>query len=189
MRPKIIVGITGASGAIFGISILQALRALSVETHLVMSEWAEKTIRIETDFDPKKVVKLATRHYRADNLAAAISSGSFLTEGMIIAPCSMKTVGEIAGGLSGSLISRAADVQLKERRKLVLMVRESPLNSIHLENFLRLSHAGAVIAPTMPAFYTRPETVDDIVQQIVGRTLDQFDLRHPPTKRWPGVRG
>lgn len=181
---RIIVGITGASGAILGIHTLRSLAELGVETHLVLSRWARATIAQETDSTTDQVERLASVLHAGDNQAASISSGSFKTDGMIIAPCSMKTLAAIRTGYSDNLISRAADVVLKERRKLVLVVRESPLSEIHLDNMLALTRMGAVILPPVPAFYNAPQTVDDIVHHVVGRVLDQFNLNLPGLKRW-----
>ncbi|MDT8863002.1 UbiX family flavin prenyltransferase [Alkalihalobacillus sp. MEB130] len=181
---RIIVGISGASGAIFGIRMLEALRAYHVETHLVMSKWAETTIRLETEYTVDQVKGLASVVHSSMNQAASISSGSFRVDGMIVAPCSMKTLGTIRAGISEGLLGRAADVILKERRKLVLLPREAPLNEIHLENMLALTKMGAVIIPPVPAFYNHPKTLDDIVNHIVSRTLDQFDIDNDLTKRW-----
>jgi 4-hydroxy-3-polyprenylbenzoate decarboxylase len=183
---KIIVGITGATGAIFGIKILEALKDQGVETHVIISKWAETTIRLETSYDFKDVLNLASVVHSPTNQAASISSGSFQTDGMIIAPCSMKTLAAIRIGYTDTLIARAADVVLKERRKLVLLARESPLNEIHLENMLALSRAGAVILPPMLAFYNRPKTLDDAINHIVARTLDQFGIDTGLTQRWGG---
>jgi polyprenyl P-hydroxybenzoate/phenylacrylic acid decarboxylase-like protein len=183
---RLVVGVTGASGAIFGIRTLQALKALDVETHLVLSKWARTTIAHETCFSMEAVEKLASFVYNAENQAAPISSGSFRTDGMIVAPCSMKTLAAIRAGFGDSLISRAADVTLKERRKLVLMARESPLNEIHLENMLTLSRMGVTILPPVPGFYSKPQTIDDVVNHIVGRLLDQFGLDMPGMERWSG---
>lgn len=183
---KLIIGITGASGAIFGIRTLEVLKALSVETHLVMSRWARTTITHETEHRVEQVEALASHVYHGDNQAAPISSGSFRTDGMIIAPCSMKTLAAIRIGYSDTLICRAADVILKERRKLVLVVRESPLSEIHLENMLSLTRMGAVIFPPVPAFYSVPKTIDDVVNYLVGRVLDQFGLEVPDLSRWSG---
>jgi 4-hydroxy-3-polyprenylbenzoate decarboxylase len=183
---RLIVAITGASGTIYGIRLLEALRETPLETHLVMTDWAKKTMAIETDRRPEDVVRLADRVYREDNLAAAISSGSFLTTGMVIVPCSVKTLGGIASGVADNLVTRAADVTLKEQRKLVLAVRESPLHSIHLENMLRVSRAGAVIAPPMPAFYAKPESIQDLIDHTVGRLLDLFGIEHELVHRWGG---
>lgn len=183
---KLIVGITGASGAIFGVRSLEILKSLSVETHLVMSRWARTTLAHETSYSLEQVEALATHVHHGDNQAAPISSGSFRTDGMIVAPCSMKTLAAIRIGYSDTLICRAADVILKERRKLVLVARESPLSEIHLENMLSLTRMGAVIFPPVPAFYSLPKTVDDVVNYLVGRVLDQFGLEVPDLARWQG---
>lgn len=183
---RLIVGITGSSGAILGIRALEALRALGVETHLILSQWARATIAHETQYKTEQVEGLASVVYREDNQGAAISSGSFKTDGMLIAPCSMKTLAGIRSGYGEGLVCRAADVVLKERRKLVLVGRESPLSEIHLDNMLALSRMGAVILPPVPAFYNRPANVDDIVNHIVGRALDQFGLETPGVRRWQG---
>jgi flavin prenyltransferase len=183
---RITIGITGASGAIFGIRALEALKALSVETHLILSRWARTTIATETGYGVDKVEDLASSVYHYDNQAAAVSSGSFRTDGMIVAPCSMKTLAAIRIGYSDSLLCRAADVVLKERRKLVLLARESPFSEIHLENMLVLTRMGAVIFPPVPAFYNHPKTLDDAVHHIVGRLLDQFGLDMPEMSRWDG---
>jgi polyprenyl P-hydroxybenzoate/phenylacrylic acid decarboxylase-like protein len=186
---RLVVGITGASGAIFGIRTLEALKALKVETHLVMSKWARTTIAHETSFTLAQVEALAWQVHNADNQAAPISSGSFRTDGMIIAPCSMKTLAAIRVGFGDSLISRAADVTLKERRKLVLVARESPLSEIHLDNMLALAKMGSVILPPMPAFYSNPKSLDEMVDHIIGRLLDQFGLDMPGMNRWSGFNG
>lgn len=183
---RIVVGITGASGAIFGIRALEALKVLSIETHLIMSRWARTTIATETGYAVEKVEALASAVYHHDNQAAAVSSGSFRTDGMIIAPCSMKTLAAIRIGYSESLICRAADVVLKERRKLVLLARESPFSEIHLENMLALTRMGAVIFPPVPAFYNHPKSLDEAVHHIAGRLLDQFGLDMPHMSRWEG---
>jgi 4-hydroxy-3-polyprenylbenzoate decarboxylase len=183
-QPRLIVGITGASGVIYGIRLLQALRPLPVETHLVMTKTAEVTLAHETDFKVKDVKALADVVHSPTDLAAPVSSGSFRTLGMVIAPCSMRSLGEIATGISTSLLSRAADVVLKERRKLVLMVRETPLHAVHLRNMVTVAELGAIVAPAMPAFYSRPATVEDIVDHSVGRLLDLFDLDAGIVKRW-----
>lgn len=183
---KIIVGITGASGAIFGVRTLQALRLLNVETHLVVSRWARATIAHETSFTLEQVESLAAVVHASENQAAPVSSGSFKNDGMIVAPCSAKTLAAIRTGYSDNLLTRAADVTLKERRKLVLLVRESPFNEIHLENMLALTRMGAVIFPPVPAFYNHPDTLDDVVYHIVGRALDQFGLELPGMSRWYG---
>jgi 4-hydroxy-3-polyprenylbenzoate decarboxylase len=186
---RIIVGITGASGAIFGIRILEALRALELESHLVLSRWARTTIPHETGRSVTEVESLATESHHHDNQAAPLSSGSFRTAGMVIAPCSMKTLAAIRHGLGENLVCRAADVVLKEGRKLVLVARESPLSAIHLENMLHLARMGVVIFPPVPAFYNRPSTIDDIVDHIAGRVLDQFGIEMPDLKRWSGFDG
>ena len=183
---RLVVGITGASGAIFGVRALEALRALGIETHLILSKWARATLAQETDYTVEQVEKLASYVHRPDNQAAPVSSGSFKSDGMIIAPCSMKTLAAIRAGYGDTLICRAADVILKERRKLVLLARESPFNEIHLENMLALTRMGVVIFPPAPAFYNRPQTIDDLVSPMVGRILDQFGLEMPGLKRWTG---
>lgn len=188
-KMRLVVGITGASGAILGVRLLEALRTLEVETHLVMSRWARTTLSYETNYTLEAVEKLATTVHHGDNQAACISSGSYKTAGMIVAPCSMKTLASIRHGFSDTLLSRAADVTLKERRKLVLLARESPLSEIHLENMLGLSRMGAVILPPVPAFYNRPKDLDEMISYIVARTLDQFGLELPDVSRWNGFTG
>jgi len=183
---RLVVGMTGATGAIIGIRLLEALRTLDVETHLVLSQWARATIEMESDCSVRDVRALATRTYGPKDQAAAISSGSFRTDGMIVVPCSMKTVAAIRMGYGEGLIGRAADVTLKERRRLVLVPRETPLSEIHLDNMLALSRMGASIVPPMPAFYHRPGSVDEIVDHTVARLLDQFGLELPDTRRWEG---
>lgn len=183
---RLIIGITGASGAIFGIRALEILRELGVETHLVLTRWARTTIAHETAYSFEEVEKLASIAYRDDNQGAAISSGSFKTDGMLVAPCSMRSLAAIRAGYGDTLVCRAADVVLKERRKLVLLARENPLHEIHLENMLALARMGVVIFPPVPAFYDRPKTVQDIVDHIVGRALDQFGLEMPAISRWRG---
>ncbi|WP_134704198.1 non-oxidative hydroxyarylic acid decarboxylases subunit B [Ammoniphilus sp. YIM 78166] len=181
---KIIVGITGATGAIFGIRLLEALGEAGIETHLVLSKWAETTIRLEMEYTVEQVQALASVMHSSMNQAASISSGSFRVDGMVIAPCSMKTLASIRMGFADNLVSRAADVILKERKKLVLLTREMPLNDIHLENMLGLSRMGAVILPPVPAFYNHPKTIEDIVNHIVARTLDQLGIDNQLTHRW-----
>jgi 4-hydroxy-3-polyprenylbenzoate decarboxylase len=183
---KLIVGISGASGAIYGIRLLEALRASAVETHLVISKWAQQTIEHETAYTVKQVKALASEVHEPGNMSAAISSGSFLTAGMVIIPCSVRTVAAIATGMGDHLMHRAADVVLKERRRLVLVVRETPLSDIHLENMLKLSRMGATILPPVPAFYNQPQTLDDVVSHIVARVLDQFDMPADFARRWEG---
>lgn len=183
---RIVVGITGATGAIFGVRLLQALRAAEIETHLVLSKWGLQTIEHETGLTGPELTALASVVHGSGNMAATISSGSFQTEGMIVAPCTMKTLGAIAQGYGDNLVQRAADVVLKERRKLVLVARETPLSEIHLENMLKLSRMGVTILPPMPAFYNKPQSIDDIVDHIVARVLDQFGIDAEFAKRWDG---
>jgi 4-hydroxy-3-polyprenylbenzoate decarboxylase len=185
---RLIVGITGASGAIYGVRILERLRDLPVETHLVASRWARVTIEHETDYSFNDVKRLADVVHSEDDQAATISSGSFLTEGMVIAPCSTKTLAAIANGFSYNLICRAADVVLKERRRLVVAVRETPLHRAHLKNMLALSEMGATVAPPVPAFYSKPTSLDEMVDQTVVRLLDQFDFRLESDSRWAGLQ-
>jgi 4-hydroxy-3-polyprenylbenzoate decarboxylase len=184
---KLIVGITGATGSIFGIRLLQALEHTTVETHLVVSKWGARTLVHETPYTLEQVEQMATAHYPPLDQGAVISSGSFLTSGMVVAPCSMRTLAAIAGGNGDHLVHRAADVILKERRRLVLVVRESPLHEIHLENMLRLSRMGVVILPPVPAFYNHPRSLDQMVDHIVMRILDQFDIHLNLTQRWDGA--
>lgn len=187
MAHPIIIGISGASGAIYGIRLLEALRALKIETHLVISKAAAITINAETGMSIKQVQDLADVCYQPADIAAAISSGSFRTCGMVIAPCSMKTLAEIASGVTGSLLSRAADVTLKERRSLVLMVRETPLNLVHLRNMATVTEMGGIIAPPVPAFYNKPASIDEMISHNVGRVLDMFGLDSGIVKRWNGI--
>ena len=184
---RLIVGITGATGTIFGVRILQMLHGSGVETHLVVSKWAARTLAHETPYSVKQIQELATQSYGSGDQGAAISSGSFVTLGMVIAPCSMRSLAAIAHGLGDNLIHRAADVVLKERRKLVLVVRESPFNEIHLENMLKLARMGVVILPPMPAFYNHPQSLDDMVNHIAMRVIDQFDIHLEVMNRWDGV--
>ncbi|MGW2344166.1 UbiX family flavin prenyltransferase [Streptomyces sp. NPDC001661] len=184
---RLVVGITGATGAVYGIRLLEALRALpDVETHLILTRWARTTIEVETDLGPGNVQKLADVVHRPGDQAAALSSGSFRTDGMVIAPCSMKTLAGIRAGYADGLIGRAADVVLKEHRPLVLVPRESPLHEIHLENMLALARMGVRIVPPMPAFYRRPKTIEDLVDHTVARVLDQLALPGPEVDRWAG---
>jgi 4-hydroxy-3-polyprenylbenzoate decarboxylase len=184
---RVIVGITGATGIIFGVRLLEMLQDTGVETHLVMSRWAVRTLVHETPHTVEQVEALATRVYPVGDQGAAISSGSFITLGMVIVPCSMRTVAAIAHGLGDNLIHRAADVTLKERRRLVLAVREAPLNDIHLENMLKLSRMGVVICPPVPAFYNKPASIDDLVSYSVARLLDQLDIHIDARGRWNGL--
>lgn len=185
---RIVVAMTGATGAVYGIRILSALARLGVESHLVLSRWAEVTIVKETAHTVRDVAASASAFHPRNNQAAPIASGSFHHDGMIVAPCSMKSLAAIRFGLADDLISRAADVTLKERRPLVLLVRETPFNAVHLENMLALSRMGAIIAPPVPAFYNNPETIDDLVDHTVGRVLDVFGLEMAGMQRWNGMR-
>ena len=184
---RLIVGITGATGTILGVRLLQMLYGSGVETHLVISKWASRTLAHETPYTVEQVQKMATHNYKVGDQGAAISSGSFITLGMVVAPCSMKTLAAIAQGYGDNLIHRAADVILKERRKLVLVVREAPFNDIHLENMFKLSRMGAVILPPVPAFYDHPQSLDDMINHIAMRILDQFDIHLDVMNRWDGV--
>jgi flavin prenyltransferase len=187
---QIVVGMTGATGAVFGVALLDRLRQRSdVRTHLVLSRWARATIHLETALSAGDVEGLADVVYSWDDQAAAISSGSFRVDGMVVVPCSMKTLAGIRLGYADGLIARAADVTLKERKRLVLVPRETPLSEIHLDNMLALARMGASIVPPMPAFYNHPATVGDIVDHIVTRVLDQFDIESPTAQRWNGVPG
>jgi len=183
---RLIVGISGASGTVYGVRLLEMLRKAEIETHLVMSRSAEMTLAYETDYKPKDVRALASVYYPVTDIGAAISSGSFPTIGMIIAPCSIRTMSEVASGVTSSLLSRAADVVLKEKRRLVLAIRETPLHVGHLRSMTVLAEIGAVIAPIVPAFYNRPRTVDDIVNHTCGRLLDLFGIDIGTVKRWKG---
>ncbi|OGA66032.1 MAG: phenolic acid decarboxylase subunit B [Betaproteobacteria bacterium RIFCSPLOWO2_12_FULL_65_14] len=186
MTKRLIVAITGATGAIYGVRLLEALKAAQVETHLVLSKWGQQTVEHETGLTLADLQERAAVVHGTANMAATISSGSYRTDGMIIAPCSMRTVGAIAHSNGDNLVHRAADVVLKERRKMVLVPRETPLSEIHLENLLKLARMGVVILPPMPAFYNRPATLDDIVNHVVARVLDQFDIEASFAKRWDG---
>jgi 4-hydroxy-3-polyprenylbenzoate decarboxylase len=186
MVKRIIVAITGATGAIFGLRTLEALKAAEVETHLVLSTWGQQTVEHETGLTLADLQARASVVHGSGNMAATISSGSFCTEGMIIAPCSMRTAAAIAHGNGDNLVHRAADVVLKERRRLVLVPRETPLSEVHLENLLKLSRMGVCILPPMPAFYNRPASLDDMVDHIVARVLDQFEIDASFARRWDG---
>ncbi|KAJ4257362.1 phenylacrylic acid decarboxylase [Fusarium torreyae] len=187
-RKRIIVALTGATGSILGIKALIALRRLNVETHLIISKWAENTLKYETDYTVANIRALADATYSNHDLAAPIASGSFRVDGMIVVPCSMKTLSAISTGYCDDLISRAADVIIKERHRLVLVTRECPLSGIHLQNMLTATQNGAVIFPPVPAFYTKPSTVDDLVDHSVGRMLDLFDLDTEDFDRWNGFQ-
>jgi 4-hydroxy-3-polyprenylbenzoate decarboxylase len=183
-RVRVVVGITGATGVIYGIRLLQAFMDAGVESHLVVSEWGGKTIEVETSYTIEEVKSLATYCYDPLDLTASIASGSLLIDGMVIAPCSMKSLAAIATGYSENLISRAADVTIKEQRPLVLVVRETPLSAVHLENMLKLARLGVAIMPPMPAFYCRPQSIDDVVNHLVGKILDRFCIKHNLFSRW-----
>jgi 4-hydroxy-3-polyprenylbenzoate decarboxylase len=185
---RLVVGISGASGVIYGLRTLEILHSMKIETHVVLSQWGEKNIEIETDKTIEYVRSLATALYGNDSLAAPISSGSFLHSGMIIVPCSMKTLASIANGYDETLISRAAGVTLKESRLLVVVPRETPLSRIHLQNMLKLAEAGAVILPAMPGFYHKPTSLQDMVDHLVSKIIDQFNIRNNLSRRWGSVR-
>jgi flavin prenyltransferase len=183
---RLIVGITGATGTILGVRLLQVLQRAKVETHLVLSNWGARTLIHETPYSVQQVHQMAAHHYASQDQGAAISSGSFISQGMVICPCSVRSLAAIAQGHGDTLVHRAADVVLKERRKLVLVVRETPLSDIHLENMLKLSRMGVVIFPPVPAFYNHPKVIDDLVDQTVLRILDQFGLHLSSPVRWTG---
>ncbi len=183
-NPRLIVGISGASGVIYGIRLLQVLRDMPVEAHLVMSKSAEMTIAYETDFKPAEVKALADVTYPIADIGAAISSGSFRTLGMAVTPCTVRTLSEIASGVTSTLLTRAADVVLKERRRLVLLLRETPLHAGHIQSMLRVTEMGAIVAPPVPAFYTRPESLEQVINQTVGRVLDLFEIDSGLPQRW-----
>jgi len=184
---RLIVGISGASGVIYGIRILQTLQGCGIETHLVMSESARITLVAETDMSAAQVEALASEVHHVRNIGASVASGSFKTMGMVIAPCSIRTLSEVAWGNTSSLLSRAADVVLKERRRLVLMLRETPLHAGHLQSMLQATNNGAIVMPPVPAFYARPKTIDDIVNHSVGRVLDLFGIETELVQRWSGL--
>ena len=183
-KRRMVVGITGATGTVYGVRLLDALSELEIESHLVVSKAGSLTREYETDYSQEDITKRADVTYRHSDVAAPIASGSFRTMGMIVAPCSIRTMSDIAHGITGDLISRAADVCLKERRPLVLLVRETPLHAGHLKSMLAISEMGGIIAPPVPAFYTRPESIEDIVDHTVGRALDLFGLDLSSLKRW-----
>lgn len=185
-RKRIVVAMTGATGAAIGIRTLQLLRELNVETHLIISKWAAETIKYETDYTPSAVRALSDYAYNSQDLAAPISSGSYHVDGMIVVPCSVKTLAGINAGICDDLITRAADVCLKERRRLVLSVRETPFSEIHLRNMMEVTRAGAIVAPPVVGFYTRPGGIDDVLNQMVGRALDLFGLEVKNFPRWNG---
>src|SRR5207237_2682597 len=181
---RLIVAITGGSGVIYGIKMLEILKNLELESHLVISKWDDRNIKIETDKAIEYVKSLATKCYDNDNMAAAISSGSFKTDGMAIVPCSMKTLSSIANGYDDSLVSRAAGVCIKESRRLVIVPRETPLSKIHLQNMISLADIGVIVLPAMPGFYQRPKSMDDLITHIAGKILNQFGIEHNIYRRW-----
>jgi flavin prenyltransferase len=184
---RLIVGISGASGVVYGVRMLEVLRDVGIETHLVMSKAAELTLIYEMDMKPKDVRALASHFHAQADIGASISSGSFQTMGMVIVPCSVRSMSEIAAGTTGSLLSRAADVVLKERRRLVLAFRETPIHAGHLRTMTQLTEMGAIVAPIVPAFYNRPKTLDDVINHTVGRLLDLFGVETKLVKRWKGA--
>lgn len=181
---KIVIGFSGASGIIYGIRLLEILHSINVQTYLIISEWAKKNIEIETDKTFEYVKSLSSVNYDNFKLDASVSSGSFLHNGMVIVPCSMKSLSSIANGYDDTLISRAASVTLKESRKLIIVPRETPLSRIHLENMVKLQEAGAIILPAMPGFYHKPSTIEEIIDHLVGKILDQLNIKHDLFKRW-----
>ena len=181
---KLVVGITGSTGVIYGIRLLEVLKEKNIETHLILTEWAQKCIAMETDYKLDQVKSLATTVSDETNMAASVSSGTHKINGMIVIPCSMKTLSSIANGYDETLVARAAGVTLKESRKLVLVTRETPLTAINLETMLKLARLGVVILPPVPGFYTKPKTIDELVDHTVGKCLDQFDIEHSLYKRW-----
>ena len=181
---RIVIGFSGASGIIYGIRLLEILHSLNIQTYLIVSEWGKKNIEIETDKNLEYVKSLSSISYENFKLDASVSSGSFLHDGMVIVPCSMKSLSSIANGYDDTLISRAASVTLKESRKLILVPRETPLSRIHLENMIKLQDAGAIILPAMPGFYHKPSTIDEIVDHLVGKILDQLKIKQDLFKRW-----
>lgn len=181
---RLIVGITGSSGIIYGVRTLEVLKKNGIDTHLVMTEWAKKCLTLETAYNLEYVRSLSSHYSDDSNMAASVSSGTHKTDGMIIIPCSMKTLSSIANGYEETLVARAAGVTMKESRKLIIVPRETPLTSIHLENMLKLARIGVVILPAMPGFYNRPDSIEDLVNHIVGKCLDQFGIEHDLFKRW-----
>jgi 4-hydroxy-3-polyprenylbenzoate decarboxylase len=189
MQKRLIVGITGASGTIYGVRLLESLRSTDVETHLVMSDAAKMTMAAETDYTPDYVASLASVVHSPKNIGAAIASGSLPTLGMVIAPCSVHTMSDIAWGSTSNLITRAADVVLKERRRLVLLLRETPLHAGHIKTMAQVTENGAIVMPPVPAFYTKPQSIIELVDHTVGRVLDLFDIDNTLVKRWDGLEG
>jgi len=183
-KDKIVIGFSGASGIIYGIRLLEILHSINIQTYLIISEWAKKNIEIETDKTLEYVKSLSSVNYDNFRLDVSVSSGSFLHDGMVIVPCSMKSLSSIANGYDDTLISRAASVTLKESRKLIIVPRETPLSRIHLENMVKLQEAGAIILPAMPGFYHKPSTIEEIIDHLVGKILDQLNIKHDLFKRW-----
>lgn len=183
---RIVIGISGASGSVYGIRALEILKKLGAETHLILTRAARETIRLETDYKITKVEGLATEVHRIGDVTSKLASGSYRTDGMAIIPCSMKSLGGVASGYADNLLLRAAEVTLKERRPLVLVVRETPLTLIGLENMVTVARAGAVVLPAMPAFYQRPKTIDDLVDQVAGKALELLGVEHDLSRRWEG---
>jgi len=181
---RLVVGLTGSSGIVYGVRMLEVLKRYKVDIHLIMTEWAKKCLSLETDYDFKHVRSLAAHYSDASNMAASVSSGTYKTDGMIIIPCSMKTLSSVANGYEETLVARAAGVTIKESRRLVMVPRETPLTSIHLENMLKLARIGVVILPAMPGFYNKPKSVDDMLDHVIGKCLDQFGIDHDLFKRW-----
>ena len=181
---KIVIGLSGASGIIYGIRLIEVLHSINIQTYLIISDWAKQNIEIETDKTLEYVKSLSSVNYDNFRLDASVSSGSFLHDGMVIVPCSMKSLSSIANGYDDTLISRAASVTLKESRKLIIVPRETPLSRIHLENMIKLQQAGAIILPAMPGFYHKPSTIEEIVDHLVGKILDQLNIKHDLFKRW-----
>jgi 4-hydroxy-3-polyprenylbenzoate decarboxylase len=188
-RPRLVVGITGASGAVYGVRLLELLKDCDVETHLVMSSAARMTLAYETDLKVAQVEKLATVVHSYTDIGAACSSGSFKTMGMIIAPCSIKTMSEIATGTTGNLLARSADVALKERRRVVLLLRETPLHIGHIRTMAAVTEAGAIVYPPVPGFYAQPKSIADMIDHTLGRVLDLFDIDVGKVRRWAGGKG
>jgi len=181
---KLVIGITGSTGVVYGVRILEALKEHGIETHLIITEWAKKCLALETIYKLDDVKSLATQYSDDSNLASGISSGTYKTDGMIVIPCSMKTLSGIANGYDETLVARAAGVTLKESRKLILVTRETPLTAINLENMLKLARLGVVILPPVPGFYTKPKSIEQIIDHTVGKCLDQFNIEHNLYKRW-----
>ena len=181
---KLVIGITGSTGAVYGVRMLEVLKQYDIQTHLIITEWAKKCLAMETDYKLDYLRGLASEYSDDANLAAGISSGTFKTNGMIVIPCSMKTLSAISNGYDETLVARAAGVTLKESRKLVLVTRETPLTAINLENMLKLARLGVVILPPVPGFYTKPKSIEQIIDHTIGKCLDQFDIDHDLYKRW-----